>query len=196
MPSVILASASPRRAELLNQLGLKFRTLPVAIDETPWAAELPTDYVRRLAREKALAGFRLNGSSQDLVLGSDTTVVLDGAILGKPADPDQARAMLGALSGQCHQVMTGVALARQGGVTVRLAVTEVAFRVLDPGEMDAYCNTGEPLDKAGGYGIQGRGGAFVTRIEGSYSSVVGLPLDITAELLAEAGMPVWNFWTP
>mgnify|MGYP001627851767 CR=1 FL=1 len=191
---VILASASPRRAELLRQLGLSFGTLPVDIDETAHSGEAPADYVWRLAREKALAGYRRHDRPDALVLGSDTTVVLDDGILGKPEDEAGARRLLQSLSGREHQVMTGVALATRDGVAVRVSVTDVRFRTLEPREIDAYCATGEPLDKAGGYGIQGRGGAFVTAIRGSYSAVVGLPLDITAGLLADAGLPVWNYW--
>ncbi|WP_328189477.1 Maf family protein [Marinobacter sp. OP 3.4] len=191
---VILASASPRRAELLRQLGLSFGTLPVDIDETAYPGEAPADYVRRLARDKALAGYRRHDRRDALVLGSDTTVVLDDGILGKPEDEAGARRLLQSLSGREHQVMTGVALATRDGVDVRVSVTDVRFRSLDPREIDAYCATGEPMDKAGAYGIQGRGGAFVTAISGSYSAVVGLPLDITADLLADAGLPVWDYW--
>lgn len=191
---VILASASPRRAELLRQLGLSFGTLPVDIDETAYPGEAPADYVRRLARDKALAGYRRHDRRDALVLGSDTTVVLDDGILGKPEDEAGARRLLQSLSGREHQVMTGVALATRDGVDVRVSVTDVRFRSLDPREIDAYCATGEPMDKAGAYGIQGRGGAFVTAISGSYSAVVGLPLDITAGLLADAGLPVWDYW--
>ncbi|MFW5824661.1 MAG: Maf family protein [Marinobacter sp.] len=193
--TVILASASPRRAELLRQLGLCFETKPVDIDETPQADETPADYVLRLAREKALAGCRQAATADTLVIGSDTTVVLDNRILGKPAGQADARAMLGRLSGREHQVMTGVALAGPEGTEARISITHVRFRHLDPREIDAYCATGEPLDKAGGYGIQARGGAFVEHLRGSYSAVVGLPLDITASLLARAGAPVWTYWT-
>lgn len=192
---VLLASASPRRAELLRQLGLSFEAGPVDIDETPFPGEGPGAYVERLAREKALEGYRRFGGGGALVLGSDTTVVLDGLILGKPVDIADARRLLRALSGRGHQVMTGVALATENGVQARISVTDVTFRELDPREIEAYCATGEPMDKAGGYGIQGRGGAFVTAISGSYSAVVGLPLDATASLLADAGLPVWDYWT-
>lgn len=191
---LILASASPRRAELLRQLGLSFDVLPVDIDESPRNGEAPADYVCRLAREKALAGYQGQGATDALVIGSDTTVVLDDRILGKPVDQSHARDLLMQLSGRSHQVMTGVALATSGGVEVRVSITEVSFRLLDHREIEAYCATGEPMDKAGAYGIQGRGGAFVTGIRGSYSSVVGLPLDITARLLADAGLPVWDYW--
>lgn len=193
--TVILASASPRRADLLRQLGLCFDTLPVGIDETPHPGERPADYVLRLAREKAAAGYRQAARAEALVIGSDTTVVLDDRILGKPGDRNAARAMLRSLSGRDHQVMTGVALATRNGVQGRVSITNVSFRALDDREIDAYCNTGEPMDKAGGYGIQGRGGAFVEQLRGSYSAVVGLPLDVTAGLLAAAGLPVWTYWT-
>lgn len=193
--TVILASASPRRGDLLRQLGLCFDTLPVDIDETPYRGERPADYVLRLAREKAAAGYRQAARAEALVIGSDTTVVLDDRILGKPGDRNEARAMLRRLSGRDHQVMTGVALATGHGVEGRVSITDVSFRALDEREIDAYCNTGEPMDKAGGYGIQGRGGVFVEQLRGSYSAVVGLPLDVTAGLLAAAGLPVWTYWT-
>ncbi|WP_417547058.1 Maf family protein [Marinobacter segnicrescens] len=193
--SVILASASPRRADLLRQLGLSFDTQPVAIDETPRPGEEPEAYVQRLAREKALAGYQQAGQAEALVIGSDTTVVLEHRILGKPVDREEAKSMLQALSGRTHQVMTGVALTTSDGTKVSVSTTDVEFRSLDEREIDAYCDTGEPMDKAGAYGIQGRGGAFVASIKGSYSAVVGLPLDVTAGLLTGAGLPVWHYWT-
>ncbi len=192
MVSVILASASPRRAELLRQIGLDFQVRPAAIDETPGAGEPAADYVERLAREKALAVAA--GAADALVLGSDTSVVLDGRILGKPEHPEQAREMLRQLSGACHQVMTGVALACAGRCESRLVVTDVRFRELSDGEIQAYIASGEPMDKAGSYGIQGLGGIFVENLRGSYSAVVGLPLLETASLLADAGYPVWKHW--
>ncbi len=192
--TLILASASPRRADLLRQLGLSFEICPVDIDETPIVGEAPADYVRRLARQKAEAGFEAADAPDALVLGSDTTVVLDGQILGKPDDRNSAIAMLEALSGRTHQVMTGIAVICAGAAEAVVSATDVTFRRLDKREIRAYCETGEPMDKAGGYGIQGRGGAFVTSISGSYSSVVGLPLDQTAVLLERFGSPVWDFW--
>lgn len=192
MPSIILASASPRRAVLLEQIGLAFSVQPADVDETPKNGEPPEQYVQRLAMDKALA---VSASAPDcLVLGSDTTVVLDGRILGKPADANDARAMLGRLSGAIHQVMTAVALARNGRSQCRLVITEVCFRELSAAEIDAYIATGEPMDKAGGYGIQGLGGIFINELRGSYSSVVGLPLQETAALLEDAGYPVWKNW--
>lgn len=197
---LILASASPRRAGLLTRMGLKFNSLPVDIDETPRAGEPPADYVLRLAREKAAEGYRRICASDPaaadaLVLGSDTTVVLAGRSLGKPADKAEAARVLAQLSGQTHEVMTAVALADREGIRARLSVTRVTFRDLSAAEIHAYCETGEPLDKAGSYGIQGRGGIFVIRIQGSYSTVVGLPMDLTAEMLAEAGLTVWQQWS-
>jgi septum formation protein len=192
MPSIILASASPRRAELLQQIGLNFSVRPADIDETPQPDEPPERYVERLAREKALA---VSGSSPaGLVLGSDTSVVLDGRILGKPADASDARETLGRLSGATHQVMTAVALAAGGQCQSVLVITEVCFRQLATAEIEAYVASGEPMDKAGSYGIQGLGGIFVNELRGSYSAVVGLPLQETAALLASAGYPVWKNW--
>lgn len=195
MPSLILASASPRRAQLLQQIGVPFTQAPAAIDETPLGAESALAYVERLAREKALAGrARVAGDNSVLVLGSDTSVVCDGQILGKPLSGADARDMLNRLSGRSHQVMTAIALAGPAGCRSRVVITEVAFRRLGQAEIDAYCATGEPMDKAGAYGIQGRGGIFVECLTGSYSAVVGLPLQETAALLEEAGLPVWALW--
>lgn len=190
----VLASASPRRKELLQQIGLPFAVAPVAIDETPLPAEDPAHYVERLARTKAQHGREQCADAEALVLGSDTTVVIDGEILGKPGSQEEGLAMLRRLSGRAHKVMTAVALAGQYGCYARLAVTEVHFRPLGEDEILAYWRTGEPSDKAGGYGIQGRAAVFVTALYGSYSAVVGLPLQETAELLSEAGQPVWLSW--
>jgi len=192
MTNLILASASPRRSELLSQIGVRHRVCPADIDETPVAGESPQDYVERLARGKALAVAAAHPDS--LVLGSDTTVVLAGEILGKPDSEPQACAMLARLSGQTHQVMTAVTLARGSRCESVVSVTEVSFRALGPEEIRAYAASGEPMDKAGSYGIQGLGGIFVTGLKGSYSAVVGLPLKETADLLAQAGYPVWQNW--
>ncbi|MBB5322115.1 Maf family protein [Marinobacter oulmenensis] len=192
MTALILASASPRRAELLTQIGLSFRVQPANIDETPAAAESALAYVERMAREKALAV--AGQHPEDLVLGSDTSVVLDGLILGKPESDQQARETLNSLSGVTHQVMTAVALARGEFCDTVVSVTDVTFRDLSDDEIAAYVATGEPADKAGSYGIQGRGGIFVSELKGSYSAVVGLPLQETADLLAQAGYPVWQGW--
>lgn len=193
MRSIVLASASPRRADLLRQMGLPFVARAMDLDETPAPDEAPAHYVERLARAKAMAG--LANDPNALVIGADTTVVGDVGMLGKPVDMAQAQTMLASLSGRSHRVMTAVALAGDHGCFARLATTEVRFRPLSADEIFAYCQTGEPLDKAGGYGIQGRGGVFVDGLWGSYSAVVGLPLEETAMLLAEVGEPVWRHWS-
>ncbi|MEQ5834571.1 Maf family protein [Marinobacter sp. NFXS9] len=193
---VILASASPRRRELLAQIGLSFSVCPVDIDETCLPGERPEHYVERLAREKAEAGLAQAEDSASLVIGSDTTVACEDRIMGKPTNAAEAADMLRHLSGRTHKVMTAVALAGEFGCYARLAVTEVRFRALSDEEIHAYWQTGEPRDKAGGYGIQGRGAVFVDGLWGSYSAVVGLPLQETAELFAEAGQPVWKTWLP
>ncbi|QSP96592.1 septum formation inhibitor Maf [Marinobacter salinisoli] len=192
MSSIILASASPRRSELLQQIGVSFTVQPADVDETPLKDERPEHYVERLAREKALAVAAIHPDA--MVLGSDTSVVLDGCVLGKPRDRADARRMLSELSGRSHQVMTAVALAHQSECRSLVVTTDVEFRVLSDGEMDAYTATAEPMDKAGGYGIQGHGGIFVRELRGSYSAVVGLPLQETASLLEQAGYPVWTHW--
>lgn len=192
MTPLILASASPRRAELLEQMGLTFRVQPADVDETVLTGESAEHYVERLSCEKAR---RVASQNPDcLVLGSDTSVVLDGDVLGKPASAAEAHAMLTRLSGQTHQVMTAVALAQGERCQSRLVITLVSFRLLSEPEIRAYVASGEPMDKAGSYGIQGLGGIFVRELEGSYSAVVGLPLQDTAGLLAEAGHPVWHNW--
>ncbi len=198
---IYLASRSPRRRELLKQLGVSFEVLlfrQVArrgadIDETVQPGERPEDYVQRLARTKAEAG-ALYMAQRKLplypVLGADTTVTIDGRILGKPADQNEAIEMLQALSGHTHEVMTAVAICRQDTLTTRLSLSEVAFASLTDAQIRAYVATGEPLDKAGAYAIQGRAGAFVRRISGSYTGVMGLPLFETAELLKAAEQPL------
>lgn len=191
---IVLASASPRRRELLEQIGLSFSVAPVDIDETPMPDERPDHYVERLARQKAEAGLAQAGDPDSLVIGSDTTVVCDDRIMGKPTNEGQAAEMLRLLSGRTHKVMTAIALAGEHGCYARLVVTEVRFRDISDEQIAAYWQTGEPVDKAGGYGIQGKGAVFVDGLWGSYSAVVGLPLQETAELFEEAGQPVWNFW--
>lgn len=193
-PVLCLASASPRRTELLRQLGVPHLVVPSGADETQRAGEPPADYVLRVACGKAAgvleaAPERARGLP---VLGADTTVVIDGRVLAKPADRADCHDMLGRLSGCEHEVLTAVALAGRGATRTRLSSTRVRFRQIGAAEIDAYWATGEPRDKAGGYAIQGYGAAFVQRVEGSYSGVVGLPLFETAELLAEAGVPVWR----
>ncbi len=186
---LLLASASPRRRLLLEQLGLTFRVLAVKIDERVHDGEEPERYVRRIARAKAQAGW-LAAKSDLPVLGADTAVVIDDTILGKPADRGQAVAMLERLSGRSHHVFTGVALVRGDHIAMRVARTRVSFRVISREEIEAYWLTKEPADKAGAYAIQGIGAIFVRSIDGSYSAVMGLPLFETADLLETFGMPV------
>lgn len=190
--TLYLASGSSRRRELLTQIGVPFVPLSVAIDETPAPDETPAAYVERLARGKAAAGLASLADRQAVVLGADTTVVLDGRILGKPGERAEALAMLQALGGREHEVLTAVALAAVGRSAVRVVRSRVAFRPLTSAEAEAYWATGEPLDKAGGYAIQGFAAVFVSGLEGSYSAVVGLPLCETAQLLAEFGIPCWQ----
>jgi septum formation protein len=188
---VILASGSPRRAELLRQIGIHHEVrLPAQpVDETPLAGETAAAYVLRLARAKARAvAVNLPGR---LVLAADTTVVLAGKILGKPADAAEGAGMLEALQGREHVVLTGVAVCRDLRVSALLAQTRVRFRAIDRAEAQAYWRTGEPADKAGGYGIQGIGAIFAESIQGSYSAVVGLPLAETERLLREFGLDTW-----
>lgn len=192
MPALYLASASPRRRELLTQIGVPFSLLSVSIDETPIESEPANVYVRRLAREKALAGLAQLEDSSACVLGADTTVVLDQRILGKPTDKADALATLQALSGREHQVMTAIALASNSGCTVRLVTSRVRFRQISDDEAEAYWASGEPRDKAGSYAIQGWGAVFVAGIEGSYSAVVGLPLCETAQMLDAHGFAYWT----
>jgi septum formation protein len=184
-----LASASPRRRELLASIDVTVEVRPVDIDETPRREESPGDYVVRLAREKASAGGRLSTLP---TLGSDTAVVCDGRILGKPAGRDEAVDMLRLLSGRAHEVLTAVAVTGPEGLLDACVTTRVFMRDISAAEMAAYWATGEPADKAGGYAIQGLAAIFVERIEGSHSAVVGLPLFETAQLLVRQGVPLWN----
>ncbi len=183
MTSLYLASGSPRRQELLTQLGVSFERIVTGIEEKRAEGESAQQYVSRLAREKAQAGVAL--VPRDLpVLGADTIVILNGEVLEKPHDTEHAARMLRKMSGQTHQVMTAVALADSQHVLDCLVVTDVTFRVLTDDEIAAYIASGEPMDKAGAYGIQGLGGCFVRKINGSYHAVVGLPLVETYELLS------------
>ncbi len=184
---LVLASASPRRRELLAQAGFAFSVRPAHIPEDPHANEDPIAYVTRLAREKAEAVFREISSEEsfppEVVLGADTTVTLDNHILGKPADDSDADRMLRLLSGRTHLVMTGVALVTPRGAEVAAEVTAVRFLTLSDREIDEYIATGEPMDKAGAYAIQGRAARWIPRIEGCYFNVVGLPLALVASML-------------
>jgi len=191
-PDFYLASASPRRRELLAQLRYRFAALQVDIDETPRPGETAAGLVLRLAGQKAAAGTRLVELSDPRpVLGADTAVSVDGRILGKPATCDEAVAMLSLLSGREHHVLTGVALLHAGRLDTVQSATTVVFRPVTVAEMQRYWDTGEPRDKAGGYAIQGLAAAFVARIEGSYSGVVGLPLFETVRLLQDSGVSGW-----
>jgi septum formation protein len=188
---VYLASASPRRSELLRQIGVRFEVRPADIKEEPITGEAPEAYVVRLATAKAEAVWAAVAADPRPVLGADTAVVLDGALLGKPRDTAEAAQMLERLSGRTHRVLTAVALRTGSGVDTRLSASEVRFRATTAAERRAYCSTGEPFDKAGGYGIQGHAAVFVDELKGSYSGVVGLPLCETAVLLERCGFAFW-----
>lgn len=179
LPTIVLASASPRRAELLRAAGIDFTIRVADVDETLWPDEAPQAYVARLAQTKALAV----AQADEIVLGADTTVVIGDEIAGKPVNLDDAKRMLQLLSGQWHEVLTGVSLVCNDEVTTEVAVTRVKFAALSETEIDWYATSGEPDDKAGAYAIQGFASRFVERIEGSYSNVVGLPLETVYRLL-------------
>lgn len=193
IPFLYLASTSPRRRELLNQLGVPFEVLALQVDESPLPGEEAAVYVQRLASLKAQAGWsRLAPAAQAPVLGADTTVLLGTQILGKPANRDDAIGMLLALSGRTHVVLTAIALATGGGLAQRCSRSEVTFCPIEPALAAAYWDTGEPADKAGGYAIQGFGARFVQHLSGSFSGVMGLPLYETAQVLTEARVPQWR----
>ncbi|UOP04446.1 Maf family protein [Conchiformibius kuhniae] len=188
-----LASASPRRRDILQQLGYRVRTVPADIDETPKPNESAYHYVGRMALEKNRAARQLHGSTLDPavpLLSADTTVALDSRILGKPADTEEAFAMLAQLSGTSHQVMTAVCISRNGREYSVLQSSEVRFKTLSEQEIHAYIASGEPMDKAGAYAIQGIGGTFVCHLSGSFTGVMGLPVFETAALLRECGCAV------
>ncbi|MEO8140702.1 MAG: nucleoside triphosphate pyrophosphatase [Gemmatimonadota bacterium] len=182
-PTLILASGSPRRRELLTMLGIPFEVRPSHIPEAPRPGELPVPYAERLAREKAL---NIPGA---LVLGADTTVLLDGELLEKPVDAEDALRMLRRLQGRTHEVITSVALVSEGVLRQATDVTRVTFLPATDAYLRAYIATGEPMDKAGAYGIQGYGAALVERIEGDFFGVMGLPVRLVLRLLEEAGFP-------
>jgi septum formation protein len=186
---IILASASPRRRELLDQIGITYVVQPVDIDETPKASEAPADYARRIAVEKSAACYAQMAHSGLPVLAADTVVVWKNFIMGKPKDREDGFTMLRVLSGQTHQVYSAISL-RGRTHDVALSVTDVTFRPISEQEILAYWATNEPADKAGGYAIQGLGSVFVQSITGSYSGVVGLPLFETAELLKQQGIQI------
>lgn len=187
--SLVLASGSPRRKELLSQLGYEFSVLVTDVEECKHAQETAEEYVKRLSLDKALAALSLLGVSdsekQHVVLGSDTVVVSQGQVLEKPADFSDSKRMLTQLANHRHQVMTAVSVVSATQQNTKIVITDVWFKPLSEKEIEQYWETGEPCDKAGSYGIQGLGGRFVTRIEGSYYAVVGLPLFETAQLLQE-----------
>jgi len=190
---VYLASASPRRRALLSQIGVPFQVLAVGVDEGVLPGESPTRYVARLAEAKAGAGWgRADGAHGAPVLAADTAVVLDGRILGKPMDREDANNLLLQLSGRTHEVLTAITLITANGVESRLSRSAVTFRSISAAEARTYWDTGEPCDKAGAYAIQGRAAIFVADLRGSYSGVMGLPLFETAQLLDAAGVPCWR----
>jgi len=191
--TIVLASASERRSRLLTQIGVRHESLAADLDEDPRPGESPADYVQRLARDKALAGLAALGGRTDLpVLAADTTVVLDGRIIGKPSGEPECVAMLMTLSGRTHEVMTAVALAAGSDLRTAMNVSRVTFRALDLQECRRYWATGEPAGKAGGYAVQGLAAVFISRLEGSFSCVMGLPLFETAALLDAAGVRRWQ----
>jgi septum formation protein len=183
-PLVILASASPRRRELLNLIGIEHEVRPANIDETYLAGEAPREHAERLAREKAVA----IEAPEAITIGSDTIVVVDGRVLGKPRDREHAAEMLRQLSGRSHVVMTGVAAKWRGKLVSGLEEVGVTFRPLRDDEIERYIDTGEPMDKAGAYGIQGFGATIVERVDGDYFAVMGLPLNRLARLFERLGV--------
>lgn len=191
MAQLCLASQSPRRAELLSQIGVRFFQSSADIDETPLADEPAIDYVCRLALAKAQA-VAATIEPDNVVLGADTIVVCDQQLLGKPKDQAQALAYLSLLSGRSHQVVTAVAVGRGADWQVEHCVSQVRFNAISPEQALAYWHTGEPADKAGGYGIQGKGAVFVAGIEGCYSNIVGLPLALSTKLLTQFDIAIWQ----
>jgi len=191
---IVLASASPRRRELLAQIGVEFTVRPADIDETVLPGELPEDYVLRMAITKSQQGYAslVEPLASPLILGADTAVVLDKQILGKPRDQADAEYMLACLAGRTHRVMSAIAVTDGRRLASRLSITAVTFRNIRAAEITAYWQSGEPRDKAGAYAIQGYGALLVRELQGSYSGVVGLPLFETAELLESFG---WSPWT-
>lgn len=193
MKQVVLASASPRRQALLQQIGIACQQQAMDVDERQLSGEDPVAYVQRLARMKAEACWQRDAGMQSAVIvAADTVVVVDGRVLGKPVDRADGLRMLASLSGRRHTVSTGVAVLSAQGMSLACVSTRVTMAAINEREAEAYWATGEPADKAGAYGIQGLGAVFVQGIEGSYSAVVGLPLMETAALLAQHGVPLWQ----
>lgn len=190
---LILASSSPRRAEILRQAGIAFEVVTASVDESRGPGELPTAYVRRLSEAKVRAGVKGGASAPApaWAVGADTVVLIDGQVLGKPASAAEAHRMLESLSGRTHEVLTGIAVLRlpEGAVQVEQESTKVTIAPLSKEEIDDYVATGEPFGKAGAYAIQGRAGRFVTRVEGCYFNIVGLPLGRLYGMLRELGWP-------
>ncbi len=186
---IYLASSSPRRAELLCQIGVRFQILDVEVDESRNTTESAQQYVSRMAETKARAGTSLVSVNVP-VIAADTIIAIDGKILGKPDDASHCGEILTQLSGRQHQVLSAVALSYEGEIKLRISQNRVSFRQLEATEIEIYCISQEPLDKAGAYAIQGRAAIFIDHLEGSYSSVMGLPLFETAELLKQAGIAV------
>jgi len=194
-PRLVLASASPRRRELLAAIGVDCEQLAVDIDETSQCGEQAAELVKRLARQKATAALDASGCCDRLVvIGADTVIALDGEIFGKPRCDPEARTMLSRLSGRSHHVLTGVAVVTSKRIEVAVVDTRVFFRPLDAADIDCYVASGEPRDKAGAYAIQGRGGLFVERIEGSYHGTVGLPVHTVDALCSLVGWPLSTWW--
>ena len=194
-PSLVLASTSPRRKELLQQIGVKFTQLSIDINEDVAEAESAEQYVLRLAKEKAAAGFDLLSIAEQstcIVLAADTTVVCEGHILAKPESLEHSKEILRQLSGREHLVMSAIGLHSQSKGQQKIVTTKVKFRKISDAEIEAYWQSGEPQDKAGSYGIQGLGAVFVESITGSYSNVVGLPLCETAQLLNQFNIAFWQ----
>lgn len=186
--NLILASGSPRRSELLNQIGVNYQSIVADIDESVREGEAPGEYVRRMALEKALAVWQRRESSKP-VLGADTAVIVGDRILGKPVDRSQAIEMLIDLSGRTHEVWSAVALILASGRALeKLSITRVTFAPMQRSWIETYCNSGEPMDKAGAYAVQGQAAQKISHLEGSYSGVMGLPLFETSQILAEAGL--------
>jgi septum formation protein len=191
---IYLASQSPRRAELLRQIGVEFQVYAADIDERVNVGESPEDYVSRVAQNKARVVAAEIGKSHSawVVLAADTTIAIDGDIIGKPEDAEHCHCILRRLSGREHTVLTAVAVATRDRLECRLTRNRITFRVLSEHEIQSYCGTTEPMDKAGAYAIQGKAAVFVERLEGSYSAVMGLPLCETAELLQDAGIEIFQ----